>query len=125
MAKLGIIFKNKQEEWNNLEETELLTSIYNSNATLYIGTKEKRTLKEMAEGVQKELRRRTLLGKDEKIELSEFDRYIMEFEESKKQRVDSKIYNFCKMSYDAVEEGRITWEHLIELLEERRCSKCI
>lgn len=125
MAKLGFIYKKEENRWTNLEDTELLMDIYNGNSTLYIGTKEDRKLKEMAEGVKRELRKRTLLKQDEELEISEFDKYVMEFEKDNNKRVNSEVYGFCKMGYKAVEEGKITLEYLIEILSESRCSECI
>lgn len=117
MAKLGFIYKKEENRWTNLEDTELLMDIYNGNSTLYIGTKEDRKLKEMAEGVKRELRKRTLLKQDEELEISEFDKYVMEFEEDNNKRVNGKVYDLCKLGYKAVEEGNTTFEHLIDLLK--------
>lgn len=125
MAKLKIIYKTEKDGWTHEEETELGIDIYNGNSTLYIGTKEKRTLKQMAEGVEKELKRRTLLGQDKKIEISELDKFIMDFEARTGKNVNSTVYNLCKMGYEAVEDGKTTWEHLIRILEESRCSECM
>lgn len=125
MAKLGFIFKNEKDGWIHLEETELLMDIYNGNSTLYIGTKETRTLKEMTEGVERELKKRTLLKQDEKLEISAFDKSIIEFEENQKRKVSSTFYNFCKMGYKAVEEGKTTWEQLIQFANGSRCPQCM
>lgn len=125
MAKLKFIFKKEQEGWTNLEGTDLAIDIYNGNSELYIGTKEDRKLKEMAEGVKKELRKRTLLKQNEELEISEFDKYVIEFEEEHDERINSKVYDLCKLGYKAVEEGKTTLEELIYILEQWRCSECI
>ena len=125
MAKLEFYFKKKEEDWTNLEETDLLTDIRNGNSTMYIGTKEDRTLKEMAEGVQKQLRKRGLLRQDEELEMTEFNKNIIGFEQEKGKKVDATVYSLCKFGYEAVKEGKTTWEHLIKILEESRCSECM
>ncbi len=125
MAKLEFYFKKKEEDWTNLEETDLLTDIRNGNSTMYIGIKEDRTLKEMAEGVQKQLRKRGLLRQDEELEMTEFNKSIIGFEREKGKKVDATVYSLCKFGYEAVKEGKTTWEHLIKVLEESRCSECM
>ncbi len=125
MAKLEFYFKKKEEDWTNLEETDLLTDIRNGNSTMYIGTKEDRTLKEMAEGVQEQLRKRELLRQDEELEMTEFNKNIIGFEQEKGKKVDATVYSLCKFGYEAVKEGKTTWEHLIKVLEESRCSECM
>ena len=125
MAKLEFYFKKKEEDWTNLEETDLLTDIRNGNSTMYIGIKEDRTLKEMAEGVQKQLRKRGLLRQDEELEMTEFNKNIIGFEQEKGKKVDATVYSLCKFGYEAVKEGKTTWEHLIKILEESRCSECM
>ena len=76
MAKLGIYYKKPQEGWMNLENSEWLTNIYNANSSLYIGTKETRTLKEMVKKVTEELRKRTLLKEDEELEIVHFNEKV-------------------------------------------------
>ena len=125
MAKLEFYFKKKEEDWTNLEETDLLTDIRIGNSTMYIGTKEDRTLKEMAEGVQKQLRKRGLLRQDEELEMTEFNKNIIGFEQEKGKKVDATVYSLYKFGYEAVKEGKTTWEHLIKILEESRCSECM
>lgn len=125
MAKLKFIFKKEQEGWTNLEGTDLAIDIYNGNSELYIGTKETRGLKELKEEVEKDLRKRTLLKQDEELEISEFDEYVIELEKGHDERIDSKVYDLCKLGYKAVEEGRTTLEELIYILEQWRCSECI
>lgn len=125
MAKLEFIYKREGDGWTNLEDTDLVIDIYNGNSKLYIGTEENRRLKEMVEGVKKELRKRTLLKEDEELEISEFDKYFIEFENERIKRINGKVYDFCKMGYKEVKEGNTTLEHLIEILSESRCSKCI
>ena len=109
MAKLRFVFKKAQEDWTNLEETDLSMDLYNGNSTLYIGTKENRSLKEIAKQVKDELVKRTFLKEDEELEISEFDKYVMDFEENQTAKIDSTSYNACKKIYDYV--------HPIKILE--------
>ncbi len=125
MAKLEIIYKTEKDGWTHEDDTELAMNVYNGDSTLYIGMKETRTLKEMVKGVEKKLKRRTLLGQDEELEINNFDKYIIEFEQKQKRKVNSTVYNFYRMGCKAVEEGKVTLEHLIEILEESRGSKCM
>ena len=125
MAKLEIIYKNEKDGWTHEEDTELGMDIYTGNSTLYIGMKETRMLKEMAEGVEKELKRRTLLEQDKKLEISDFDKYIIEFEQEQKERVEGIVYDLAKIGYEQVEQGRSTWEYFLNILKESRCSECM
>lgn len=125
MAKLKFIFKKEQEGWTNLEGTDLAIDIYNGNSELYIGTKETRELKKLKEEVEKDLRRKTLLKQEENLEVSEFDKYVIEFEDEKNERINSKVYDLCKLGYKAVEEGKTTLKELIYILEQWRCLECI
>lgn len=114
MGKLKIVYKT--EEMFHCEETEMRMSFVKPIAELWIGTKETEKLGNLVEWITQELKTRTWLKQDEKLKISKFDSYIIEFENTQKLRIDSKVYNLCKMSYDAVEQGETTWEHLIEII---------
>ena len=80
------------------EETEMRMSFVKPIAELWVGTKEK-----------------------EKLEISKFDKYVIEYESQINKRIDSKVYNICKNAYQLVEEGKTTWEQLIKIIEKTKC----
>lgn len=123
MAKLKIVYKTK--EMFHCEETEMSMSFVKPIAELWVGTKENEKLEKLVKWIENDLRKRTWLGKDEKLEISEFDKYVIEYESQINKRIDSKVYNICKNAYQLVEEGKTTWEPLIKELNERGCSKCM
>lgn len=53
------------------------------------------------------------LQKDEKFEISELDKYVIEYEEKYKTRIDSLVYNFVKNNCRELQEGLITVQELI------------
>lgn len=123
MAKLKIVYKTK--EVFHCEETEMSMSFVKPIAELWVGTKENEKLEKLVKWIENDLRKRTWLGKEEKLEISEFDKYVIEYESQINKRINSKVYNICKNAYQLVEEGKTTWEQLIKSLEKTNCSKCI
>lgn len=123
MAKLKIVYKTKG--MFHCEETEIRMSFVKPIAELWVGTKENEKLEKLVKWIENDLRRRTWLGKEETLEISEFDKYVIEYESQINKRIDSKVYNICKNAYQLVEEGKTTWEHLIKELNERGCSECM
>ena len=119
MAKLKIVYKTK--EMFHCEETEMRMSFVKPIAELWVGTKENEKLEKLVKWIENDLRKRTWLGKDEKLEISEFDKYVIEYERLIKKRIDSYVYNFCKNGYKFVEEGKTTWEQLIKIIEKTKC----
>lgn len=123
MKKLIIIYKT--DDVFNSEETDYAVSFIAPTAELLIGTKETRKLGEIVKKLEERMRKSTWLEENEELKLSDFDKYFIEYEQKSTNRINSKIYNLCKIGYHAVEEGKTTWEHLISLYEEGRCSKCM
>lgn len=119
MANLKIFYKTK--EMFHCEETEMRMSFVKPIAELRVGTKENEKLEKLVEWIEKDLRKRTWLGKEEKLEISEFDKYVIEYESQINKRIDSKVYNICKNAYQLVEEGKTTWEQLIKIIEKTKC----
>lgn len=105
MAKLGIYYKKPQEGWMNLEDSEWLTNIYNANSTLYIGTKETRTLKEMVDKITKQLRNRNLIKQDEELEIDEFYRALLQYEIETKTKIKYELLEYFKIVYLTEKEG--------------------
>ena len=123
MKKLEIVYKTKGEF--HCEETEMRMSFVKPIAELWVGTKEKEKLEKLVKWIENDLRKRTWLSKEEKLEISKFNKYVIEYESQINKRIDSKVYNICKKAYQLVEEGKTTWEQLIKSLEKTNCSKCI
>lgn len=123
MAKLKIVYKT--EEMFHCEETEMRMSFVKPIAELWVGTKENKKLETLVEQIESNLRKRTWLGEKEQLKISQFDKYVIEYEKQIDERINSKVYNLCKNAYKLVKEGKTTWEHLINILDERGCSKCI
>mgnify|MGYP004563160613 FL=1 len=125
MAKLKIEYRIKDEESYLKGKTYFSYSLLSKTTEISIAPEETRTLDEIISGIEKELQDGFHLQKNEKFEISKFDKYVIEYEKQICKRIDSYVYNFCKNGYKLVQDGRSTWEDLIEQLEERRCSKCI
>lgn len=123
MAKLEIIYKT--EGMFHCDETEMRMSFVKPIAELWVGTREKEKLGKLVDRLESDLRKRTWLGQKEELETSQFDKYVIEYEKQIDKRVDSKVYNLCKNAYKLVEEGKTTWEHLINIFDGRGCSECI
>lgn len=123
MRKLEIIYKTGREL--HAEETEMRITLNDIKTELQIGTKETKKLKYLVNWITEELKRRRLIETTEELEISQFDKFILEFEETQEKRVDNAVYNLCKRGYKAVEEGKETWEHFLNLLQESRCKECI
>lgn len=125
MAKLKIEYR-KQGNKNYFGNNTYFTYIFeNKNTVISIAPNETRMLKEIIDGIEEELQDGYHLQKDEKFEISKFDKYVIEYEILMSKRIDSYVYNFCKNGYKLVEEGKTTWEHLIKVLNKGRCPKCI
>jgi hypothetical protein len=125
MAKLKIEYRIKDEESYLKGKTYLSYSLLSKITEISIAPEETRTLDEIIRGIEKELQDGFHLQKNEKFEISKFDKYVIDYEKQICKRIDSYVYNFCKNGYKLVQDGKATWEDLIEQLEERRCSKCI
>lgn len=70
MKKLKIIYKTKG--MFHCEETEMRMSFDKPIVELWVGTKENEKLEKLIQWIEDDLRKRTWLGKEEKIEISEF-----------------------------------------------------
>lgn len=123
MKKLTIIYKTN--DMLHCKETEMRMNFLKPVAELWIGTEETEKLRNLVSWIIKELRKSTWLEEEEELQLSEFDRYFIDFEQESEKRIDGETYNLCKMAYRGVEEGKTTWEHLVSLFEEDRCSECM
>ena len=123
MKRLSIIYKT--EDMFNSEKTDYIISFVTPTAELCVGTKETRKLGKIVKKLEEHMRKSTWLEENEELKLNDFDKYFIKYEKNYKKRIDGEVYNLCKMAYRAVEEGKTTWEHLISLHEEGRCSKCM
>lgn len=123
MKRLSIIYKT--EDMFNSEKTDYIISFVTPTAELCIGTKETRKLGEIVKKLEEHTRKSTWLEENEELKLSDFDKYFINYEKNHKKRIEGEVYNLYKMAYRGVEEGKTTWEHLISLHEEGRCSECM
>lgn len=123
MKKLTIIYKT--EDMFNSEKTDYIISFVTPTAELCVGTKETRKLGEIVKKLEEHMRKSTWLEENEELKLNDFDKYFINYEKNHKKRIDGEVYNLYKMAYIGVEEGKTTWEHLISLHEEGRCSECM
>ena len=118
MPKLFIEYRT-EENYNDYFKgnTCFAFTVKDKTTQISIAPNETRGLAEIVYGIEKELQDGYHLEKDEKFEISEFDSLVMEFEENKKSRINYKVYNLCKMGYEAVKQGKTTFDNLIKTLE--------
>lgn len=119
MPKLKIEYRTKEQDRENyFKDNTYFTFIIKDRITIIsIAPNETRKLSDIVYGIEEELQDGYHLEKDEKFEISEFDSLVMEFEENKKSRINYKVYNLCKMGYEAVRQGKTTFDNLIKTLE--------
>lgn len=127
MKKLEIEYRTKEQDKENYFKgsTYFTFTIKGRTTVISIAPNETRNLSDIVYGIEEGLQDGYHLQKDEKFEISEFDKYVIKYESQINKRIDSKVYNICKNAYQLVEEGKTTWEHLIKELNERGCSECM
>lgn len=127
MTKLKIEYRTKEQEIKNCfkDSTYFTFTIKDRTTVISIAPNETRKLRDIVYGIEKELQDGYHLQKYEKFEISKFDKYVIEYESQINQRIDSNVYNICKNAYQLIEEGKTTWEHLIEVFNEGGCSECM
>lgn len=123
MPKLEIEYRTKEQDKENYfkDNTYFSFTIKDRTTVISIAPNETRKLNDIVYGIEEELQDGYHLQKDEKFEISKFDKYVIEYESQIGKRIDSEVYNFCKRGYKLVEEGKTTWEHLIKVIDESRC----
>lgn len=118
MVKLNIEYRIKDNENDYFKgQTYHIISFESKVATISIAPNETRKLKELVDNIAEDLKNRTYLGEDEKFEIDDFNKSIMEYEESKNERADNNVYNILKLLYPQLEDGKInTFEEAMEYL---------
>lgn len=119
MQKLEIEYRTKEQDKENyFKDSTYFTFTFKDRTTVIsIAPSETRKLSNIVYGIEEELQDGYHLQKDEKFEISEFDKYVIEYEEKYKTRIDSLVYNFVKNNYRELQEGLITVQELISRTE--------
>lgn len=118
MPKLIIEYRTEENEDNYFKGNTYFTfTIKDKTTQISIAPNETRLLKEIIYKIEKELQDGFHFEQDEKFEISEFDKQIMELEENIGHRIHCRTYNWCKMGYEAVKQGKTTFDNLIKILE--------
>lgn len=119
MAKLKIEYRTKEQDRENYfkDSTYFIFIIEDRTTVISIAANETRKLCDIVYGIEKELQDGFHLQGDEKFEISEFDKYVIEHEEKYSTRIDSLVYNFVKNNYKELQEGLITIQELISRTE--------
>ena len=115
MRKLEIEYRTKEQDKENYfkDSTYFTFTIKDRTTVISIAPSETRKLSDIVYGIEEELQDGYHLQKDEKFEISQFDKYVIEYEEKCKTRIDSLVYNFVKNNYKELQEGLITAQELI------------
>lgn len=119
MPKLEIEYRTKEQDKVNYfkDSTYFTFTIKDRTTVISIAPNETRKLSNIVYGIEEELQDGYHLQKDEKFEISQFDKYVIEYEEKYKTRIDSLVYNFVKNNYKELQEGLITVQELISKTE--------
>ena len=108
MVKLNINYRIKDNERDYYKgQTYYSISLESRITTISICPNEKRKLKEIVDGIIEELKFRTYLKEDELVEIENFEKEIMNFEETNNERVNNKMHNILKLLYPHLENGNI------------------
>ncbi len=118
MPKLIIEYRTEENEENYFKGNTYFTFTIKDKITqISIAPNETRKLAEIVYGIEKQLQDGFHFEANEKFDISEFDKEIMELEESIGHRIHYKTYNWCKCGYEAVKQGKTTFDNLIKILE--------
>ena len=117
MAKLFIKYRTKDNDNYFKGKTYFTFQLKDKITEISIAPNETEKLATILSGIEKQLQDGYHLEKDEKFEISEFDKQIIETEKHIGHRVDAETYNLCKMGYEAVISGKTTFEKLIKIIE--------
>ena len=111
MKRLKIIYKT--EKMMNCNKTEISMNFKEPIAELWIGREETSKLGKLVNEMTEELKRRSWLIQDEELKISDFDKYIIDYENESGSRIDGAIYPYTKYIF----ENRDNPERLDELLK--------
>jgi len=117
MQKLFIEYREEDKENDYYKGNTYFTfTIDNKVTEISIAPNETRLLKEIVYGIEKQLQDGYHLEKNEKFEISELDKEIIRQEENMKCRVNSRVYNLCKMAYEKILQEKTTLDDIIRIL---------
>ena len=90
MPKLEIEYRTKEQDRENYfkDNTYFTFTIKDRTTVISIAPSETRNLSDIVYGIEEELQDGYHLQKDEKFEISQFDKYVIEYEEKYKTRID-------------------------------------
>ena len=118
MPKLIIEYRTEDNDNDYFKgNTYFAFTVKDKTTQISIVPNETRKLSEIVYKIEKELQDGYHFEQDEKFDISEFDKQIMELEENIGHRVNSRVYNWCKRGDEAVREGKTTFDNLIKILE--------
>ena len=100
MGKLVIEYRTKDEENYLKGQTYFSYSLKNKATMISIAPEETRKLSEIVYGIEKELQDGYHLDKEERFEIEEADKSIMEYEEEKDCRIEAELYPILRMIYE-------------------------
>ena len=120
MAKLIIEYRTKDEEHYSKGKTYFIFSLKDKTTIISIAPDETRKLNEIVNGIEKELQDGYHLNKDEKFEIEEYDKYIMEYEKDNNYRMKKKLYPYFRY----IAKNADNTEKIDEFLKQIRESRC-
>lgn len=116
MAKARIYYKMEDKEVLDYDKSSYGFYLEERKASIWIGTEEKRSTKELIEKATDGLKGATWLKEDEKLEFDELDQSIIDFEESN-HRMSAQAYYFLRNIYDNYKNEENPMEKLLETIE--------
>lgn len=98
MQKLEIEYRTKEQGKENYfkDSTYFTFTIKDRTTVISIAPSETRNLSDIVYGIEEELQDGYHLQKDEKFEIDEEIKFIMEYEEKEDRRMDNELYPYFK-----------------------------
>ena len=124
MAKARIYYKEEDKEVLDYNKSSYGFYLEKRKGSIWIGTEEKRSVKELIEKATDRLKISTWLKEDEILEFDELDQSIIDFEESN-HRISPKVYYFLRNIYDNYENEKNPMEKLLEIIESLNLEKMV
>mgnify|MGYP004509743167 FL=1 len=98
MPKLEIEYRTKKQDKENYfkDSTYFTFAIKDRTTLISIAPSETRNLSDIVYGIEEELQDGYHLQKDEKFEIDEEIKFIMEYEEKEDRRMDNELYPYFR-----------------------------
>lgn len=116
MAKARIYYKLEDKGVLDYDKSSYGFYLEERKASIWIGTEEKRSTKELIKKATEGLKRSTWLKKNEILEFDELDQSIIDFEESN-HRMSPQVYYFLRNIYDNYKNEENPMEKLLDFIE--------